>query len=477
MRRAHPADELRGVLLPGSRLALNQHVPGRGGEPAQLGAHRHGERRITGKHGDVVVDYAGRGRPEHQQRVAQPDDGAIAERDALAGLEGASVDEASVPAVGVHQGPAEDSGVDPDVAPGDAPIVQHEICGVVVAVGAPDAEAGRRDLPHRAGRVPVQDRACARHVHPWARRAAPSPPGSVCSDPPIAPHPFRPRVAPEQDNSPIAPAGKQGPPRRGAKRAAPGTPRAIQADVSIASRFAGGHAMRTSVIFSIASSRRTSSVRRSRSCAARPPPVPSATRKTPSARSARWARPSATLAPCDGVSIDARRNYRPARWTDGHADVAGSALTFALPAAIPVTFGAAGNGVVKLVFSSDNGAPTTCVYRGNGSGGHGGRRYLFRRCETAPTSAMTMTGLMGAAAARNPPWSPAARSRPTRSPSTSCAATRASGPPSSTCPSPARCRHGALPRQGQLPRPHPRGAGRQRAGLLRLPHGSRSGSS
>ncbi|HTE52597.1 MAG TPA: hypothetical protein VK698_17215 [Kofleriaceae bacterium] len=84
--------------------------------------------------------------------------------------------------------------------------------------------------------------------------------------------------------------------------------------------------------------------------------------------------------PCGGVSIDARRDYRPRRWTDGHAVVAGGALDFAVPGEIPVTRGAAGNGKVKLTFRAGSGAPTTCIYRGNQAGGHGGRRYVFQMC-------------------------------------------------------------------------------------------------
>ena len=89
---------------------------------------------------------------------------------------------------------------------------------------------------------------------------------------------------------------------------------------------------------------------------------------------------SASTSPCGGVTLDARRDYRPRRWTDGHADLTGGSLAFAVPAEIPVTRGAAGNGRVKLVFGSESGATTTCVYRGNGAGGHGGRRYVFKKC-------------------------------------------------------------------------------------------------
>jgi hypothetical protein len=92
---------------------------------------------------------------------------------------------------------------------------------------------------------------------------------------------------------------------------------------------------------------------------------------------------SAPTSPCAGVSIDARREYRPRRWTDGHAATAG-ALTFALPAEIPVTVGASGDGRAVLTYTSGSGAPTRCIYRGNGPGGHGGRQYVFKKCTRAP---------------------------------------------------------------------------------------------
>ena len=90
---------------------------------------------------------------------------------------------------------------------------------------------------------------------------------------------------------------------------------------------------------------------------------------------------SAEPSPCGGVSLDARRDYSPKGWTDGHVTFAGGDLSFVIPAEIPVTFGAAGNGKVKLTFSSGSGAPTTCVYRGNGAGGHGGLLYVFKKCK------------------------------------------------------------------------------------------------
>jgi cytochrome c peroxidase len=101
---------------------------------------------------------------------------------------------------------------------------------------------------------------------------------------------------------------------------------------------------------------------------------------------------SATSSPCGGVSIDARRDYRPPSWTDGHAAFPVAALSFAVPAAIPVTFGRAGDGKVELIYSSGSGAPTTCVYRGNGAGGRGGRKYLFHRCRADAAGSLPVAG-------------------------------------------------------------------------------------
>ena len=84
--------------------------------------------------------------------------------------------------------------------------------------------------------------------------------------------------------------------------------------------------------------------------------------------------------PCNGVSLDARRDYRPKSWTDGHVTFAGGALAFIIPSEVPVTSGAAGSGRAKLTFSTGSDTPTTCVYRGSGAGGHGGLAYLFRKC-------------------------------------------------------------------------------------------------
>ena len=39
--------------------------------------------------------------------------------------------------------------------------------------------------------------------------------------------------------------------------------------------------------------------------------------------------------PCAGVSLDARRDYRPRSWTDGDVSFVGGSLTFVVPSEIP----------------------------------------------------------------------------------------------------------------------------------------------
>ena len=84
--------------------------------------------------------------------------------------------------------------------------------------------------------------------------------------------------------------------------------------------------------------------------------------------------------PCAGVSLDARRSYRPRSWTDGDVTFVGGSLTFPIPSEIPVTAGASAKGRAQLSFSSGGGTSTTCVYRGNGDFGSGGLLYVFKRC-------------------------------------------------------------------------------------------------
>ena len=83
--------------------------------------------------------------------------------------------------------------------------------------------------------------------------------------------------------------------------------------------------------------------------------------------------------PCDGIDVDATRRYKPARRTDAHVEFPLGSLTFAVPGAIPVTTGASGNGNVKFTFNLNDGTPTTCVYRGNGT-----NAYNFVKCKEAP---------------------------------------------------------------------------------------------
>ena len=84
--------------------------------------------------------------------------------------------------------------------------------------------------------------------------------------------------------------------------------------------------------------------------------------------------------PCAGVSLNAQRTYRPKSWTDGDISFVGGSLTFPIPSEIPVTAGASAKGRAQLSFSSGGGASTTCVYRGNGDSGSGGKLYVFKKC-------------------------------------------------------------------------------------------------
>ncbi len=83
--------------------------------------------------------------------------------------------------------------------------------------------------------------------------------------------------------------------------------------------------------------------------------------------------------PCDGIDVDATRRYKPTRRTDAHVEFPLGSLTFAVPGSIPVTTGASGNGKVKFTFNLNDGTPTTCVYRGNGT-----NAYNFVKCKEAP---------------------------------------------------------------------------------------------
>ena len=84
---------------------------------------------------------------------------------------------------------------------------------------------------------------------------------------------------------------------------------------------------------------------------------------------------------CDGIDLDAIRHYKPKSRTDGHVEFPVGSLSFPVPASLPVTTGASGNGKTKFTFSLDGGTPTTCVYRGNGTDA-----YNFVKCKEAPLS-------------------------------------------------------------------------------------------
>ena len=83
--------------------------------------------------------------------------------------------------------------------------------------------------------------------------------------------------------------------------------------------------------------------------------------------------------PCDGIDLDATRFYRPKSRTDGRVEFPVGSLRFPVPATLPVTTGASGNGKTKFTFSLNGGTPTTCVYRGNGT-----NAYDFVKCREAP---------------------------------------------------------------------------------------------
>ena len=81
---------------------------------------------------------------------------------------------------------------------------------------------------------------------------------------------------------------------------------------------------------------------------------------------------------CEGVQLDASRQYKPNSWTDAAVTFPAGSLTFNVPSQIPVTSGNS-DGKAKLTFSNDGGTPITCVYRG-----HGGTTYTFVKCKQAP---------------------------------------------------------------------------------------------
>jgi hypothetical protein len=81
---------------------------------------------------------------------------------------------------------------------------------------------------------------------------------------------------------------------------------------------------------------------------------------------------------CDGIDLDAIRRYKPKSRTDAHVEFP-VPLRFSVPASLPVTTGASGNGKTRFTFSLKGGTPTTCLYRG-----HGANAYDFVKCREAP---------------------------------------------------------------------------------------------
>jgi hypothetical protein len=89
-------------------------------------------------------------------------------------------------------------------------------------------------------------------------------------------------------------------------------------------------------------------------------------------------------------TVVASRTYSPSVWTDGTLSFAAGALV-AVPAALPVTVGNAGNQWTRLTFvDHDTGEPTRCSYRGGASTANPtgtadiarGLSYAWQRCET-----------------------------------------------------------------------------------------------
>lgn len=95
--------------------------------------------------------------------------------------------------------------------------------------------------------------------------------------------------------------------------------------------------------------------------------------------------PAGTCTP-RSISLDAKRSYRPSRWDDDE-ELLTPAMTFAIPAELPVVSGNAGNKTAYLSF--DIGDDTvTCKYLGGSRKAHpytssdvaAGLRYVFDRC-------------------------------------------------------------------------------------------------
>ena len=89
------------------------------------------------------------------------------------------------------------------------------------------------------------------------------------------------------------------------------------------------------------------------------------------------------------VTLDASKNYHPTAYHDASATMT-PAMTFTIPASIPVTAGNSANDWVTFTYRLGSGALTTCKYRGGFSGPHPttaydlakAASYVFHSCNT-----------------------------------------------------------------------------------------------
>lgn len=90
------------------------------------------------------------------------------------------------------------------------------------------------------------------------------------------------------------------------------------------------------------------------------------------------------------VVLDASKTYGPSCFHDASATMT-PAMTFAIPATIPVTAGNSGNGWVTLSYKNGSGATTVCKYRGGSNSPHPSgavelakaSKYVFVSCDAA----------------------------------------------------------------------------------------------
>lgn len=80
-------------------------------------------------------------------------------------------------------------------------------------------------------------------------------------------------------------------------------------------------------------------------------------------------------------TVTATRHRHPARFEDGYLPMTEDRARVTIPAELPVIEGEPGTGLAKITFDQA-GLPghTTCLYRGNGSRGRGGDRYVLQHC-------------------------------------------------------------------------------------------------